>query len=42
MRGLHTLLANGGVLRPLGEPAATGATAEDAPPASGVARFELQ
>jgi hypothetical protein len=39
MRGFRTLLANGGVLRALGEQAAT--AAEDAPP-SGVARFELQ
>jgi hypothetical protein len=38
MRGFRTLLANGGVLRALGEPAAT---VEDAPP-SGAARFELQ
>jgi len=45
LRGLHTMLANGGVLRPLGDPAATGASAaaaEETPPTSGVARFELQ
>jgi hypothetical protein len=41
MRGFRTLLANGGVLRALGEPVA-GAAAEDAPPTSGVARFELR
>jgi len=40
MRGFRTLLANGGVLRALGAPAADGST-EEAPP-SGAARFELQ